>query len=208
MIYDVSLPLREPMPTYPGDLPFRREVVRSTAEGANINMSYLHMSAHCGTHVDAPSHMTPNGGTVGQIAPEVLVGPAEVVAIANPKAVTLEELQTHHWDGLERVLFRTANSAQLTGADAFCEDFAYLAPDAAAFLAEAGLKLVGLDYLTLDPVGSKQPVAHHALMRAGIVVIEGLDLASVPPGRYTLFCGALPVQGGDGAPARVFLLDL
>ena len=199
-IYDVTVTLREGMPVYPGDPEFRRE------GGGHLNR--LHMSGHCGTHVDAPAHMIEGGRTLTELAPEVFVGPASVVEIRDPRAITRAELERCVLTDVTRALFKTANSGSLEQSGAFDRDFVYMAPDAAEFLAGLGLVLVGVDYLTLDPLGSAAFPAHKALLGAGIVVIEGLDLSRVPPGRYELFCGPLKIGGADGAPARVFLRDL
>jgi arylformamidase len=196
-IYDVTVTLREGMPVYPDDPAFRREGGR--------NLNHLHMGTHGGTHVDAPAHMIEGGKTLTDLAPSVFVGPADVVEIRDPRAITREELERHAWKDVTRVLFKTTNSGTLERGGAFDRGFVYMAADAAEMLAGHGLVLVGVDYLTLDPVGGGGLPAHKALLGAGIVVIEGLDLSGVPPGRYELFCGPLKIGGADGAPARVFL---
>jgi arylformamidase len=196
-IYDVTVTLREGMPVYPGDPAFRREGGR--------NLNHLHIGTHGGTHVDAPAHMIEGGKSLTELAPEVFLGPALVVAINDTRAITRSELERHNLAGTERVLFKTANSGKLERTGTFDRDFVYMAADAAAMLAGLGLLLVGVDYLTLDPLGSSAFPAHKALLGAGIVVIEGLDLSQAPPGHYELFCGPLKIGGADGAPARVFL---
>lgn len=198
-IYDVSVALREDMPVYPGDPVFRRDGGR--------HLNHLHMGTHGGTHVDAPAHMIEGGRTLSELAPSVLLGPADVVEIRDPRAITGAELQGRDWAGVERVLFKTASSGKLERLGDFDRDFVYMAPDAAQLLAALGLVLVGVDYLTLDPVGRGRFPAHKALLGAGIVVIEGLDLTAVREGRYEMFCGPIKIAGADGAPARVFLRD-
>jgi len=193
-IYDVTVTLREHMPVYPGDPEFRRD-----------GPTHLHMGTHCGTHVDAPCHMIKGGKSLTELHPSVFLGPATVVGVRDPRAITRAELVEHDWAGVERVLFKTASSGTLEAREAFEPGFVYMAPDAAEFLAGLGVALVGVDYLTLDPVGGGEFPAHMALLGAGIAVIEGLDLSAVPPGRYELFCGPLKISGADGAPARVFL---
>ncbi len=196
-IYDVTVTLREGMPVYPGDPEFRRD--------GGSHQNHLHMSTHGGTHVDAPAHMIEGGLALTDLALEVFLGPAEVVEIRDPHAITRAELEQLDWSGVERVLFKTRSSGSLERSDAFDRDFVHMAPDAAELLASLGLLLVGVDYLTLDPVGAGAFPAHKALLGAGLVVIEGLDLCGVPAGRYEMFCGPLKLGGADGAPARVFL---
>ncbi len=196
-IYDATVTLREGMPVYPGDPPLRRD------GGGHRN--HLHMSTHGGTHVDAPAHMIEGGRTLTEIDPSVFLGPAQVVEIRDPRAITRAELERCDLAGVERVLFRTASSGRLERSDAFDRDFVHMAPDAAELLASLGLLLVGVDYLTLDPFGAGSFPAHRALLGAGVVVIEGLDLSGVPGGTYELFCGPLKIGGADGAPARVLL---
>jgi len=204
-IYDVTVSLRAGMPVYPGDLPFRRVVTSRISEGGSSNMSTLEMGTHIGTHVDAQNHMVDGTATVEALPGELLIGPARVVSIEDPRVITVEELRRHDWSGVERVLFQTANADKLETMDRFIEDFVYLDGPAAKFLAAQDVRLVGVDYLSVDFLHSGTHPAHQALMSAGIVIIEGLKLHGVPPGDYELFCGPLKVQGGDGAPARVFL---
>ena len=203
-IHDLTVNLREGMTIYPGDPPFTREVVSTVADGCAL--SKLHLGAHTGTHVDAPAHMVEGGSTIDAIPHDVLVGPALVVEVTHPRRITREELTTHHWDGVERVLFRTGNAGSL--GRSFRKDYVYLDEEAARFLADKGVRLVGVDYLSVDPPGSQGHPAHMALCNAGMVIIEGLDLSHVSPGRYELICAPLKVKDGDGAPARVFLRDL
>ena len=207
-VYDITVPLGEGVPVYTGDAGFRREMGDTLAGGGVSNLSVIHMSAHTATHVDAPCHMIDGAGTLDDIPPDALVGPAVVVAIEDPAAVTLAELQRHDWGGVERVLFKTANSGRLAAGEPFASDFIAIEPDAARFLVERGMRLVGLDYLSVDPPGQPDFPAHKALLGASVVVLEGVDLSGVPPGRYELFCGPLRIAGGDGAPARALLRTL
>jgi arylformamidase len=206
-VYDITVTLRAGLPVFPGDSPFRREQVLRMRDGATSNLSVLQMNAHHGTHLDAPLHMIDGAPGIDEIDPEVLVGPALVVEIDDPDRITRQELQGVDWSGVERALFRTANSGRLQRSDEFAPDFIGMDGEAAEFLAGRGLKLVGVDYLSVDGMGAEGFPAHMALLGAGIVILEGLDLSGVPAGRYDLFCGALLIEGGDGAPARAFLVD-
>jgi arylformamidase len=206
-VYDISVALRPGLPVYPGDSRFRREVVLRIRDGASSNLSVIQMNAHHGTHLDAPLHMIDGAPSVDAIAPEVLVGPALVVEIADARRITRRELEAVDWSGVERALLKTTNSGRLARTDEFEPDFVAMDGEAAEFLATLGLKLVGVDYLSVDGAGAEGFPAHMALLGAGVVILEGIDLSAVPPGRYELFCGALRIEGGDGAPARAFLVD-
>jgi arylformamidase len=206
-VHDISVTLRPGLPVYPGDPPFRREQVRRIRDGDASNLSMLHMSAHHGTHLDAPLHMIDGAAGIDEVDPGVLVGPALVVRIAHTERITSRELEGVDWGGVERVLFRTDNSGKLEASEEFTRDFIAMDGDAGRFLADLALKLVGVDYLSVDGAGADGFPAHMALLGSGVAILEGIDLSGVEPGWYDLFCGALRVEGGDGAPARAFLVD-
>jgi arylformamidase len=202
-LYDVTVPLSAQVPTFPGDPAFRMDFVHRMADGKPYNVAHLDLGAHAGTHVDAPYHFLADGATVDQLPLEILLGKARVVGMAGDaiRRVDIEELDLS--DDL-RVLFKTRNSGQLrTGP--FQEDFVYLDPDAASYLADQGIKLVGIDSLSIERFGSKDFAAHHALLGAGVVVLEGLDLSDVDPGDYDMTCLPLRIVGADASPARVVL---
>ena len=192
---DISVPLREGMVTYPGDPVVRMERAASIAGGDVVNLTRMDFGLHSGTHVDAPAHFIDGASGVDEIPLEALVGPCEVVEAPDlsPDSVALAP------EGAERVLFKTPNS-ELWARDDFAEDFARLNGEAAALLVDRGVRLVGVDYLS---VGDE--AAHHALLEARVVPVEGLDLRGVEPGSYELVCLPLRVVGADGAPARAIL---
>ena len=193
---DISVPLREGMVTYPGDPAVRMERAASIANGDVVNLTRMDFGLHSGTHVDAPAHFIDGAPGVDEIPLEALVGPCEVVAAPDLSRNSVAFAPK----GAERVLFRTPNS-ELWARDEFAEEFTRLDGEAAALLVERGVRLVGVDYLS---VGDE--AAHHALLEAGVVPVEGLDLRGVEPGRYDLICLPLRVVGADGAPARAILL--
>jgi arylformamidase len=205
MIYDVSMPLREGMPVYANNPPFRRTFTKEIARGASANQTEISLGSHTGTHVDAPFHFEAGGATLEKMPLESLVGPARLLHFPGVDRVDRPDLEKLDWKGVERVLFRTRNSDHWAKGGGFDPGYAYLSGPGAEFLAERRMKLVGIDALGVEQFGNKQHPTHHALLRAGIVVIEGLCLAHVPPGDYLLFCGPLLVEGNEGAPARVFL---
>jgi arylformamidase len=174
------------------------------AEGASSNNSRLMMGAHTGTHIDAPRHFIDGAASIEAIPPEVLVGPCRVFKAEAGEAIEASELERFDWTGVARALFKTRNSALLS-LDRFDERFVYLARSAAELLVARGIKLVGVDYLSIDRFHSSDHPAHLILLGAGVVAIEGLNLSAIEPGDYELICAPLLVVGSEAAPARVFL---
>lgn len=198
-IFDVSVPIRPGMVTYPGDPAVRLERVASIAEGEVCNLSRLDFGVHSGTHVDAPLHFVEDAPAAESLPLDVLVGPARVLDLTEVEG----EIGADALDGIglpERVLLKTRNS-ELWARDEFAEDHVALGGDAARVLVAAGVRLVGIDYLSIG-----DEAAHHALLEAGVVALEGLDLRGVEPGDYELVCAPLKLVGSDGAPARTLLI--
>jgi arylformamidase len=194
-IFDVSVPLREGMVTYPGDPQVHVELAASIAGGDVVNLTRIDFGLHSGTHVDAPVHFIEGAAGVDAIPLDALVGPCEVVEARDLSAGSVAAAPE-----AERILFKTPNS-ELWARDDFADDFARLDREAARLLVERGVRLVGVDYLS---VGDED--AHHALLGAGVVPVEGLDLRGVGAGSYELVCLPLRVVGADGAPARAILI--
>jgi arylformamidase len=195
-IIDVSVPLRTGMVTYPGDPEVRLERVSSIPEGAVANLTRIDMGAHSGTHVDAPVHFIEGAPGAEQLPLDALLGQCVVVETGGLAEADVAQAP----QGAPRVLFKTPNS-ELWARDEFPDHFARLDGAAARVLLERGVRLVGVDYLS---VGDEE--AHRLLLGAGVVPIEGLDLRGVEPGEYFLVCAPLKLVGSDGAPARVLLL--
>lgn len=202
-IYDISVPLAAGMSTYPGDPPFALESVQRFGDSP-YTLSRLSLSTHTGTHVDAPSHFVPGGASVDQLPLEILLGKARVVELLERDQLDRADLEALDLRDDLRVLLKTRMSGQLLK-PGYHQDHVYLSEDAALYLAQAGIKLVGIDYLSVDRFGSTDFPAHRALLGAGVIVIEGLDLSEVEPGEYEMSCLPLRVAGADGAPARVVL---
>jgi arylformamidase len=194
-IFDVSVPLREGMVTYPGDPQVHIEHAASIAGGDVVNLTRIDFGLHSGTHVDAPVHFIDGAAGVDSIPLDALVGPCEVVEAPD---LSLDSVAAAPL--AERILFKTPNS-ELWASDEFSEEFALLDGGAAELLVQRGVRLVGVDYLS---VGDEQ--AHHVLLEAGVVPVEGLDLRAVDAGSYELVCLPLRVVGADGAPARAVLI--
>jgi arylformamidase len=202
-IHDVTVPLVPGMLAYPGDPAFVLEPVSRVGEAAYA-LSRMVLTTHSGTHVDAPAHFLAGGATVDHLPLEILLGKARVVELSARERVDRADLETLDLRDDLRVLLKTRMSGQMLKAG-YQEDHLYLTVDAAHYLAQAGLKLVGFDYLSIDRSGSADFPAHHALLEAGVVLVEGLDLSEVEAGEYEMSCLPLRVGGGDAAPARVVL---
>jgi arylformamidase len=187
------------MVTYPGDPGVGLERVRSITAGDVCNLSRLELGVHTGTHVDAPLHFIDRAAAAEELPLDVLLGPARVVDARHAQrldADTLARLDLRD----ERLLFKTRNS-ELWSQDSFADDFVSLTEDGARLLVERGVRLVGVDYLSVGDEG-----VHRALLGAGVVAIEGLDLSAAEPGEWELVCAPLKLVGSDGAPARVLLI--
>ncbi|MBN1668150.1 MAG: cyclase family protein [Anaerolineales bacterium] len=207
-IYDISVPISPTMPVWPGDPAVVIERVSQIEAGDNANVSRLALSAHTGTHVDAPYHFLAKGVTLEQIPLDLFVGPADVIELPAVEMITAAELaQAIIPAGSQRVLFKTRNSAiWARGVQEFQTDFVALEQDAAQYLVDRGVKLVGIDYLSVAPFKNSRPT-HEVLLQAGVVILEGVNLSEVLPGRYQLYCLPLKLQAVDGAPARAILVD-
>ena len=202
-VYDVTVPLVPGLPVYPGDPPFELEPLQRLGS-APFSLSRMSLATHTGTHVDAPAHFLPGGATIDSLPLEILLGKARVVEIPARERIDRADLEPRDLRDDLRILLKTRMSGQMLK-PGFQEDHLYLSGDAAAYLAQAGLKLVGFDYLSVDRYGAPDYPAHHALLEAGVVIVEGLDLSEVEPGEYDMACLPLRVAGGDGSPARVIL---
>lgn len=212
-IYDISVPVAPgETPTYPGDPGIEVGSWSSISRGDPANVTVLNFGAHTGTHVDAPAHFIEGAPGLASLPLEALVGEARVVEIpAEAPAVEESHVAADVLGGASRVLFKTRNSAFWDDPRGrFREDFTYITPDAARSLVAAGVRLVGFDYLSVEKFGSEDFATHLALLTAGVVIVEGLDLRAVEPGLYELFCLPLKIAagGGDGAPARAVLRTL
>ncbi|HUS13745.1 MAG TPA: cyclase family protein [Chloroflexia bacterium] len=207
-IYDISVPVYSGMVHWPGDPPVSIEQVSRMDQGADANVSHLDMGAHTGTHVDAPVHFVAGMPGVDALDLHVLVGPALVAHLDDTVAdITPEVLEAAGIPpGTERVLFRTRNSAYWAQAEqGFQTDFVAVRPEAAAWLVARGVRLVGVDYLSVAPFDASVPT-HVALLEAGVIPVEGLNLTGIEAGVYQLVCLPMKLQGCDGAPARAILM--
>ena len=198
---DISVPLREGMAVFAFENNMQIERRASMDRGDMGNNSSIHMGIHTGTHMDAPKHVIADGKTIDVMPLSDAIGPARVIEINDNEAVKAEELKQYKFKQGERILFKTRNSERCWKTDAFIPDFVYIAEAAAQLLANSGVKLVGIDYLS---VGGP-PMTHKILLGAGIWLLEGLNLSAVNPGNYNLICLPLKIMQTEGSPVRAVL---
>jgi arylformamidase len=208
---DVTTPLdMATTPVYPGDTRLKFEFVRSFTAGDKVTLSSYLMTAHAGTHVDAPLHFVSKGASIDQTPLKTLMGQARVIdCTPDALAIDVAELGKHDWHGAKRLLFRTRNSRNSWMVDPnFHQDFTYIAPDAAQLMADSGVELIGIDYLSAEKFGATEARTHQILLGRSIPIIEGLDLRSIRAGEYDLIVLPLRVVGHEAAPARALLRPL
>jgi arylformamidase len=207
--YDISLTISPRLPTWPGDPRVVLERVEKIENGSNANVSRLDMGVHTGTHVDAPYHFLPDGKSVEQLNLNLLSGRAYVLHLPEVDLITAGTLVAARIPPrTRRVLFKTRNSDYWARQEAdFQTGFVGISPDGAEYLIRRGVKLVGVDYLSVAPYKQSRPT-HEIFLSAGVVIVEGLDLSRVSQGRYTLYCLPLKLAGSDGAPARAILVGV
>ena len=211
-IYDVSLPLSAATPTYPGDPGIEIKPWKALAKGDVANVSLINFGLHSGTHVDAPAHFIEGGTKVDALLLQSLVGEAEVVEVPEHIKVIDENFILANCNrGSQRILFKTRNSSFWNNPEeGFRVDYTYVDASAARQLVNSGVKLVGIDYLSIEGFDPEEYETHHILLSNNVLILEGLDLRSVVAGLYELICLPLKIAGGtgDGAPARTILRTL
>jgi arylformamidase len=203
---DVSVPISSGMVHWPGDPEVKITRASAISEGDDANVSHLDFGAHTGTHMDAPVHFLDGEAGIDTMPLDATIGPCRVLAIADGVSVKADELERHAPQRGERLLLKTRNSTDAwPRAPEFAEDFVYIAHDGAQLLADRGVRTVGVDYLSVGGFEHDAVETHVALLRAGVWIIEGLDLSAIEPGHYELCCLPLRIAGSDGAPARALL---
>ncbi|MGO9613680.1 MAG: cyclase family protein [Dissulfurispiraceae bacterium] len=206
-IYDISVLLGERSIDYPGDTKFSAELMVSLRSSGMFDLTKLVMSAHSGTHIDTPSHFIADSKNIDNYTIKDFILPAHVVEIQDEEAVRVRELLTLDLNPGEALLFKTNNSRSTFHRDGtFTEHFVYLAPDAADFCIEKKVKLVGIDYITIDKYGDDTFPIHHKLFEKDILILEGINLQGIPLGRYTLFCLPLKMKC-EASPVRAILIQ-
>jgi len=194
-------------PVYEGNAPLSFEFMLDMRKGDGVTLSKYSLGAHSGTHIDAPQHFIRDGAPVDKVPLDPLIGPARVIDIPDSvRSIDAAELNRHAWKGAERLIFRTRSSVRgWMSSPTFHHDFAYVAPDAAQLIADAGVKLVGIDYISIEQFGGPAPLTHRILLGKGIPIIEGFALETIAPGDYDLIVLPIKVAGHEGAPARAVM---
>ncbi len=207
-LIDVSVRLSPATPTFPANPAVECVPVKRTARGDSANVTAVHMGTHTGTHVDAPRHFFDSAPGVDALPLDILIGPARVVEIAGPpRGVQDSDFADARLAGETRVLLKTANSSFWRSSE-FDKGFAFLDESGARWLLEHEVRLVGIDYLSIEQFKRPGAPVHHLLLEHGVIIVEGLDLSRVSAGRYEMYCLPLNIAGADGAPARVVLREL
>ena len=202
---DVSVPLRSGMVHWPDNPPVSIERMLDIERGDVANVSKLSLGAHSGTHIDAPLHFFRTGNGLDAMPLTATIGRARVIEIRDPESIKPEELRPYQIQRGERVLFKTRNSTRCWHTDDFVEDFVYISQEAARYLVVQQVQTIGVDYLSVGGFFTDGVETHHALLEAGIWIIEGLNLSKVEPGIHELICLPLKIEESDGAPARAIL---
>jgi arylformamidase len=204
-LIDISRRLGKGVPTWPGDTPFSYEVSWSKEQSGSVNVGKLTMSVHTGTHIDAPFHFDNDGRKVIELDPQIYVGRARMIDLSGRDSIGAADLAGHDLEGVERLLLRTGS---WSNPEQFPERITYLRADLAPFLAGKGIRLIGVDVPSVDPLDSKELAAHHGLHAHQIHILEGLLLDHVEPGDYELIALPLPLVEADGSPVRAVLRPL
>lgn len=204
-LFDISEPLAAETAVFPGDTPFSREWIMRMEDGGSCNVSTIRMSAHCGTHTDAPLHFDPRGDDMVAVDLSAYIGPCRVVDMpgeGDPPLIPPDALTRSLLEGTERILFRTRSRHDHR---VFDEGFTAVGPSAAKKLVAAGLRLVGIDTPSMDHATARDLLAHRALCSGGVAILENLDLTGVPAGDYHLAALPLKIVGSDSSPVRAVL---
>lgn len=203
-IYDISVDMQMGMPTYPGDAKFKSRKLKSVdQDGYEIHR--INLGNHTGTHVDAPAHFIQNGETITELPLDILNGRVRVVEIKNKKEVGLAEVENLKFENDFRILFKTRNSSLWKTRKRFQKNYVYVTLDAAKYLAQNDIKLIGFDYLSLEKFGDSEHPVHRYLLSNQVIILEGLNLSEVEEGDYEMCCLPMKLTGLDAAPARVIL---
>jgi arylformamidase len=203
-LYDATLPLRAGTLTFPGDPEFAMEPLFRCSQGDPFNLSALSLSTHMGTHVDPPLHYFDRAASVDAICLEILVGPGIILDMRGTSVIDRVALEQSDAAKHTRILLKTDNGCKLLEST-FTEDYVSLSEDGAQYLVDRGVKLVGIDYLSIEPYADVSAPVHRILLQAGVLIVEGALLAHIPAGPCKIYCLPLKISGADGAPARLIV---
>ena len=207
-LIDLTIPLREDMPIWPGDPELRLRYHKSFEAGDRNNVTEARIGLHTGTHIDAPSHFLHGEGGMETLALDTLIGPARVLEIEDPARVTADEIRRKDLSGAARFLIKTRNSADRWWEQPFDPNFCHMTREAAQVLLDAGMRLLGVDCLSVDGKGAPGSPVHNLLQPVGVVLLEGLNLSDAASGDYELMALPALFEGRDSAPTRAVLRPL
>lgn len=204
MLYDLTTFISSDLVTFPGDPRFSIESISSLAEGQKYNLCHMHMGNHSGTHIDFPAHTIVGAKTSSDFSLEYLTGPGMIITVpSEEKYITRDFISKQTIMANDIVFFKTANS-NYSKSLKFTKDYVYLEADAADELIQKGVKIVGIDYVSIDPYEDEELTTHNHLLSKDVLIVEGLELKNIPEGRYEIFIIPLNIPHMDGLPARVF----
>lgn len=200
---DITLTMSKEYPAWPGLMPFSIESHTNMEDGDAYNATHIQMNSHFGTHIDAPLHFLPDGGAIEALPLDYLLGPCRVFELDCPRAIGKKDLEKLDFSGVERVLFKT-NNKKILHDNVFHEDFVGIDASGASFLAEKGVKVVGVDYYSVA-LWDEAVEVHQILLKKNVVLLEGVDLTHVEEGLYQLIALPMKIKGAEAAPARIIL---
>ena len=204
---DISVPLSNDTVYWPTDTKIKIDRVNDIKKGDDDNLTYISMCAHTGTHMDAPRHFLKTGTSIDKIPIAATMGKVRIIEIQDTESIKVKELKSHRIQKGERIIFKTRNSRRIWHNKPFDYDYIYISTEAAEFLAERNILMVGVDYLSIGGIDNCEEV-HKTILKAGIYVIEGLVLFNIEPGNYELLCLPIKIKGADGAPSRALIRPL
>lgn len=202
---DITVPLSNGMAHWPSDPQVQIKRIHDMKDGDLDNLTHISMCAHSGTHMDAPCHFRKSAKTIDKMPIPAGIGKARVIEILDKEFITVEEIRPYRIRKGERILFKTKNSRSRWDNKAFMKKFVHLSTEAATFLAGKGVQTIGIDYLSIGGYDSNVIEVHNTILKAGIWVIEGLNLSKIDPGNHELICLPIKISGADGAPSRALL---
>jgi len=204
---DISIPIKHGMMVYPGDPEPVISLVKDMEGDDDYNISKIDTCLHAGTHIDVPSHIVPNGETIGRVELERFCGKCRVLDKHDIPVIKAADLEVHELEKGDRILFKTRNSGFLNRGE-FTKDYTYIDATGANYLKNAGISLVGIDYLSVESFYSTDFKTHRILLENNIIILESINLFHVEAGEYFLFAAPINVFDSEGAPARAILMNL
>lgn len=202
-LYDLTAEISDKTVVYPGDPCFKKESISSLETGQKFGLCHMHLGNHTGTHVDFPAHTVQGGKTSSDFPIQYLTGPGIIIKVpSEEKSITKTFVEKQSIFKNDIVFFKTANSEK-PRQEAFTDKYVYIEPDAAEELLQKGIKIVGVDYISVDRYDDEELTVHNTLLSKEVLIVEGLELRDIPAGRYDIFIAPLKLAAMDGAPARV-----